>query len=138
MISVLPSKLLSLTKPKWRQDPNGLLDLDCDFNSIRVRSFILTGAPIAYKATNIAVRGLFAGNDGLQRILTADDPDDWVIAFSGIDDGADVALASVGIAAVELLLHKSGKRVNLGGVDGRYRVAMRAGTVERGLGQLAM
>jgi hypothetical protein len=59
-----------------------------------------SGAPFAYKTTNIPVRGLFAGNDCLQDVLASDNPDRVVIDFDGIDDRADVALACVDIAVI--------------------------------------
>ena len=62
------------------------LKLNCDFNYICVRSFILTGAPFAYKTTNIPVRGLFAGNDCLQHVLAANKPDRVVVDLDGVDD----------------------------------------------------
>ena len=48
MIAVLPGRLLSLTKRKWRWDSNAILELEWDFNNIGVRSFIPTGAPIPF------------------------------------------------------------------------------------------
>jgi hypothetical protein len=48
--------------------------------------FISAGAPFAYKTTNISVRVLFAGNDSLQDVFAADNPDDPVSDFDGIDD----------------------------------------------------
>ena len=48
MIAVLPGRLLSLTKRKWRWDSNAILELERDFNNIGVRSFIPTGAPFSY------------------------------------------------------------------------------------------
>jgi hypothetical protein len=60
-----------------------------NINSVRVRGFILHGAPSAYKTTNISVFDLFAGNGGLQHIFAADDPDDLVIDFDRVDDLAD-------------------------------------------------
>jgi hypothetical protein len=46
MISVLPGKLLRPNQVEVALRPKWLLsELDRDFNNIRVRSFILTGAP---------------------------------------------------------------------------------------------
>jgi hypothetical protein len=47
---------------------------------------LLSGAPVAYKTTNISVRVLLAGYDGLQNVLTANNPDGLVIDFDGIHD----------------------------------------------------
>jgi hypothetical protein len=56
------------------------------FNNVGVRSFILNGAPFAYKTTNISVRVLFAGNDRLQDVFVANNPDGLVVDLDGIDD----------------------------------------------------
>ena len=46
MISGLPAKLLSVNQAEVTLGPEWFrLELDCDFNNIRVRSFILNGAP---------------------------------------------------------------------------------------------
>jgi hypothetical protein len=45
-----------------------------------------TGAPFAYKTTNISVRVLFAGNDRLQDVFVANDPDGLVVDLDCIDD----------------------------------------------------
>ena len=47
---------------------------------------IVSGAPFAYKTTNITVRVLFAGNDRLQDVFVANDPDRLVVDLYGIDD----------------------------------------------------
>jgi hypothetical protein len=47
---------------------------------------IVSGAPFAYKTTNISVRVLFAGNDRLQNVFVANDPDGLVVDLDGIDD----------------------------------------------------
>lgn len=51
----------------------------------------MSGAPFAYKTTNISVLGLFAGDAGLQDVLAADDPDRPIIHLDRIDDRADVS-----------------------------------------------
>ena len=91
-----------------------LLELDCDFNNISVRSFILTGAPFAYKTTNIPVRGLFTGNHGLQHIPAANNPGGPIVDLDGVEDRAYVGLAGAGIAGVELLIHQPCERIDLG------------------------
>lgn len=48
---------------------------------MRVRNFVLSDALFAYKAAEILVRGLFSGNDGLQNVLAADDPDRLIVDF---------------------------------------------------------
>jgi hypothetical protein len=40
-----------------------LLELDCDFNNISVRSFILTGAPFWYSSANLESRHFGWQND---------------------------------------------------------------------------
>jgi len=45
---------------------------------------ILSGAPFAYKTTDICILNPFAGDGGLRDILTADDPDGLVINFYGV------------------------------------------------------
>lgn len=62
------------------------LELDRNLKYIRVRSFILSGAPFAYKTTNIAVLGLFSGNGGLEDVLAANDPDGLVVDLDRVDD----------------------------------------------------
>lgn len=47
---------------------------------------IFTGAPFAYKTTNIFVRVLFAGNDRLPNVFIADNSDGLVVDLYGIDD----------------------------------------------------
>src|SRR5260370_18782231 len=47
---------------------------------------IVSGAPFAYKTTNIPVRVLFACDDSLQNVLIADNPDGLVVDFDGVDD----------------------------------------------------
>ena len=69
-----------------RKNLDAIIELYSNCNNIRVRSFILTGAPFAYKTTNISVRGLFAGNYGLQYVLVANNPDRVVVDFDGVDD----------------------------------------------------
>src|ERR1035437_10294123 len=102
-------------------------------SAVRIRS----GAPFAYKTTNIPVRGLFAGNDSLQHVLAANNPDGLVVDLDGVDDRADVGPARIGIAVVQLLGHEACKGVDLGLVDCRYRAALRTGPIERSLGALA-
>jgi len=57
-------------------------NLQSDFNNVGVRSFILTGALIAYKTTNTTVRALFAGDGGLQ----ANDHNGSIVDFDYVDD----------------------------------------------------
>jgi hypothetical protein len=57
--------------------------------------------------TTPRARGLFACNDGLQDILTADDPDGVIVEFDRVDYRADVALG-VGIALSSLSVHDAG------------------------------
>jgi hypothetical protein len=71
------------------------------FNNIRVRSFVLNGAPLAYKTTNISVLDLFAGDGGLQDVPAANDPDGLVVDFDRVDDRADVALPGIGVRVIE-------------------------------------
>ena len=61
---------------------NEPLELHCYVNNIGVRSYIPTGAPFAYKTTNISVLDLFASDHGLQHILAANNLD----FLTGIDD----------------------------------------------------
>jgi hypothetical protein len=80
---------------------------------------------------NISVRGLFACKDGLQGILTADDPDGLVVDFDGVDYRADVALLGVGIALVELAGHQARKCINLLGIYSRDGAASADRTISR-------
>ena len=75
---------------------------------------IPSGAPFAYKTTNIPVRGLFTGNHGLQHIPAANNPDGPIVDLDGVDDRAYVGLAGAGIAGVELLIHQPCERIDLG------------------------
>ena len=59
-------------------------ELYCNINNIRVRSFILTGAPFAYKTTNISFRDPFSGNDGLEYVFAADNPDGFVVDLNRV------------------------------------------------------
>lgn len=45
------------------------------FHNIRILSFVLTGAPFAYKTANVGVRVLIAGDDLLQGRPVAHDAD---------------------------------------------------------------
>src|ERR1035437_6447605 len=74
---------------------------------------ISTGAPFAYKTTNIPVRDLFSGNHRLQYVLAANNPYGVVVDLDGVDDRADVGPARIGIAIVQLLGHQSRKRIDL-------------------------
>jgi hypothetical protein len=90
-----------------------------------VRSSNLFGRANCEQTTNSSVRVLFTGNDSLQDVLASDNTDRLVIDLDGIDDGADVALAGVGIAVVELFGHQSCKGADFDRVDHRYRAALR-------------
>jgi len=98
-------------------------------NKLRIggtRVRISSGAPIAYKTSNISVRGLFVSNDGLQDVLTTNDPDGLVVDFYRVDYRADVALARIGVAVVELIGHQARKGIDLLGIHGRDGTALRA------------
>ena len=91
----------------------------------------MSGAPFAYKTTNISVLGLFAGDGGLEDILAADDPDGLIIDFDEVDDRMDVTFPGVGICGVELFIHQPRERVDLPGIDGDCGAALGAGVVQR-------
>ena len=99
---------------------------------------IVSGAPFAYKTTNISVLGLFAGNGRLEDILAADDPDRLVVDLDRIDDRVDVAFAGVGVARIELRVHQLGEGVDLLRIDGGCHAALGAGMIEGGLGSVAL
>ena len=67
---------------------------------------------IPYEAMYISARRLLACNVGLEDVLAADNTDGRVIDFDGIDDGADLGPAGVGIAVVELFDHQPCKDVD--------------------------
>ena len=67
---------------------------------------------IPYEAMYISARRLFARNDGLEDVLAAENTDSRVINCDGIDDGADLGSADVGIAVVELFGHQPCKGVD--------------------------
>ncbi|MDU1491304.1 MULTISPECIES: hypothetical protein [Bradyrhizobium] len=98
----------------------------------------MSGAPFAYKTTNISVLGLFAGDGGLQDVLAADDPDGTVVNLDRIEDRTDVSLARIGIAGVQLVGHQSRKCIDLLGVDSCGRAAKGPGLVEGCLRALAL
>jgi hypothetical protein len=74
---------------------------------------IVSGAPFAYKTTNILVRGLFPSNGCLQSVLAANNPNGLVIDLNGAHHGADVGLAAVDIAGFQFFCHQSRKHVDL-------------------------
>ena len=106
-------------------------------NYIRVRSFIPTGAPFAYKTPNIAVRGLSACDCCLQQILAADDPNGPIVYLHRIDDRGDVSLSRCYIARFEPFVHQPREGVNLGRVDGHGRSGLRACPIKRGFRLIA-
>ena len=87
--------------------PTNRLNLYWNLKYIDVRSFILTGAPFAYKTANSALAGLATCDDGGQRIT--DDPDLIVVDFNLRDDGLEVGLSRLGIAGIELISHELGE-----------------------------
>ena len=82
------------------------LNLYWNLKYIDVRSFILTGAPIAYKTANSALAGLATCDDGGQGSFIADDPDLIVVDFNLRDDGLEVGLSGLDIAGIELFSHE--------------------------------
>jgi hypothetical protein len=65
-------------------------------------------------------------NDGLQDVLTTNDPDGLVVDFYRVDYRADVALARIGVAVVELIGHQARKGIDLLGIHGRDGTALGA------------
>jgi hypothetical protein len=61
--------------------------------------FIGRGAPFSYKTTNIFVRVLFAGNDGLEDISAADDPNGLFIDLDRVNDRTNVHAAIGSVTA---------------------------------------
>lgn len=98
----------------------------------------LSGAPFAYKTTNILVRGLFPSNHSLQDVFAADNPNRLVTDLDGTDHGTDIGLTSVDITIFELVDHQSRKHVDLFRVDGYCPTALRPDPVEGGLSPFAL
>ncbi|WP_233023619.1 MULTISPECIES: hypothetical protein [Hyphomicrobiales] len=98
----------------------------------------MSGAPFAYKTTNISVLGLFARDGRLEDILAADDPDRLVVDLDRIDDRMDIAFAGVGVARIELRVHQPGECVDLLSIDGGCHAALGAGMIERRLGPVPL
>ncbi|MEW6152180.1 MAG: hypothetical protein AB1745_29725 [Pseudomonadota bacterium] len=98
----------------------------------------MSGAPFAYKTTNISVLGLFACNGGLEDILAADDPDGLVVDLDRIDDRVDIGFAGVGVARIQLRVHQSREGVDLLRIDGGRHTALGAGVIEGRLGPLPL
>ncbi|WP_024336901.1 hypothetical protein [Bradyrhizobium japonicum] len=90
----------------------------------------MSGAPFAYKTTNISVLGLFAGNGSLENVLAANNPDRPIVDFDRVNDRADVRLAGVRVACVELFGHEPRESVNLPGVDCGRRTALSASVIK--------
>ena len=91
-------------------------------------------APLPNKTANISVLNLFACDGGLENIPAADDPYGVVIDIDGVDNRTDIALAGTGIAAVELLVHRTRECVDLSSINGGCGTALGAGTIECRLG----
>ncbi|MEW6395664.1 MAG: hypothetical protein AB1582_14100 [Pseudomonadota bacterium] len=94
----------------------------------------MSGAPFAYKTTNIPVLDLFARNGGLKDILAAQDPDGLVVDLDSVDDRMDVTLPGAGLRGIELLIHQTCERVDLSGIDNGCCTALGAGLVQRRFG----
>jgi hypothetical protein len=95
------------------------------FESCRVRHF-------RTKLRTFSVLNLFACDRGLENIPAADDP--YGVVIDGVDNRTDLALAGSGIAAVELLVHRTRECVDLSSINGGCGAALGAGTVECRLG----
>lgn len=74
-------------------------------------------------------RSVTTGNDGLQDVLVADDPDGVAIDLNRIDDRANIPLAGIGTASIELCCHQPGERIDLAGIDRSQRAALSASAI---------
>src|SRR5262249_29829794 len=70
---------------------------------------ISSGAPFAYKTTNLSLPSLATCDDGSQSSLVANDSDLVIVDFDLRDDGSKEGLSGRGIAAIELFSHEMGE-----------------------------
>jgi hypothetical protein len=67
-----------------------------------------SGAPFAYKTTNISVRALFAGNDRLQDVLAANYPGSRVIKTVMSDGAGSKSINRIAIPSIPSNLFRPG------------------------------
>jgi hypothetical protein len=85
--------------PDLHPGPNCPKKITC-FQAVRSQLLISSGAPFAYKTTNISVLDLSTCSGGLQDILAANNPDGFIVDFDGIEDRSDVALPGIDVGRV--------------------------------------
>ena len=70
---------------------------------------ISSGAPFAYKTTNLSPPSLATCDDGSQSSLVANDSDLVIVDFDLRDDRSEKGLSGRGIAGIELFSHEMGE-----------------------------
>jgi len=76
------------------------------FNHIRVRSFILSGAPFANKTANPGHEAALGQNRLFQHVLSTQYADHPVVDLDAIDDGTDPDLSGGRVASDKPLAHR--------------------------------
>src|SRR5258705_1273695 len=91
--------------------------LYCDFNNIRVRSFILNGAPLSTCLRTPGRLVLTRKDRLLKHVLAAPDPDLGVVNLNGVDERLQVGFSKRHRAGAEVLPHHAPETLDQGRVD---------------------
>jgi hypothetical protein len=107
--------------------------IKCDFDHIRVRGFVLTGAPLSARLRTPRLLVLTRKGRLLKHVLAAPDPDLPVVNLNAFDEGLQVGLPKRYRAGAEVLPHHPAETLDQGRVDLDLRSRMLLGAFQGSL-----